>query len=272
MFRSNFDDFSGLGTTRVGPEQPRLITGPGWPGLVCSSYCLSSVLLKTILVEFWRLFRPRAPLEQVKLKTWLGWLSFDPKHNHIVCGAVLIVFDEYNWKKFRSNFVDFYRPEYHKSSQSSKSGPDGSVLQPRHTHFLGAILIIALHNGRKMLRLNFDDFSGLGTTGAGKVENWDQMTRCSARNIPTRFWVQFLLFPIIMTKQCFGRILTTFPCPGTTRAGQEQAKLINGPGCPDFAPEIYPHFLGSSSYHLSSMLLKNVLVEFWWLFRARVPL
>jgi len=48
--------------------------------------------------------------------------------------------------------------------------------------------------------------------------------------------------------------------------------MITGPGRPDFAPETYLHCLGCSSYRLSSMLLKTVLVEFWRLFRARAPL
>jgi len=70
-----------------------------------------------------------------------------------------------------------------------------------------------------MFRSSCDDFSCLGTTGAGKVKNRAQMTRFSARNIPTLFGMKFLLFPISTAKQGFGRILTTFPGPGTTGAG-----------------------------------------------------
>jgi len=81
-----------------------------------------------------------------------------------------------------------------------------------------------------MFRSSFDDFSGPGTTGAGKVENRAQITRFSARNIPTLFGVQFLSFSISTTKQCFGPVLTTFPGPGTTGTGPEQAKLIIGFG------------------------------------------
>ena len=76
------------------------------------------------------------------------------------------------------------------------------------------------------------------------------------------FGVQFLSFPMSTAKQYFS----------TTRACPEKAKLITGPGWPSVAPETYRHCLGCSSYHLSSVLLKTVLVEFWQLFRAQAPL
>jgi len=77
--------FPVLVTTRAGPEQAKLITELGWPDFAletyphcfeCSSYSLSSVLLKFFFIEFWLLFRARALLEQVKLKTGPEWLSF----------------------------------------------------------------------------------------------------------------------------------------------------------------------------------------------------
>jgi len=39
------------------------------------------------------------------------------------------------------------------------------------------------------------------------------MTPCSARNIPTLIVVQFLSFPIITTKKCFGGIFIDFSGP-----------------------------------------------------------
>jgi len=57
--------FSGPGSTGTGPEQAKLITGSEWPGfapetyphcLGCRCYRLSSVLLRTVLVEILRLF------------------------------------------------------------------------------------------------------------------------------------------------------------------------------------------------------------------------
>jgi len=72
-----------------------------------------------------------------------------------------------------------------------------------------------------MFQSNFDYFSGPITTGAGKVENWAQMTRFSTQNIRTLFTVQFLSFPISTTaKQCFDRIFMSFLGPSPTRAGK----------------------------------------------------
>ena len=45
----------------------------------CNSYRFASVQLNHVSVEFWQLFRARAPLELVKLKTGPGWLSFAPE-------------------------------------------------------------------------------------------------------------------------------------------------------------------------------------------------
>jgi len=98
--------FPGQGTTRAGPKKAKLITGPGWPGfapetyphcLGCSSYRLLSAFLKTVLVEFWRLFRARALLEQLKWKAKPGWLRLQLKHTHIVCRDSHIVFSQYSW-------------------------------------------------------------------------------------------------------------------------------------------------------------------------------
>jgi len=136
------------------------------------------------------------------------------KHTHIVCGVIHIIFSQYSWKLFQSNFEDFSRPGYHSSWQSWKSGPEDSILHPKRTDTLwGAILLISRQYGQKIFRSSFDNFSGSGTTGAKKVENRPQMTWFSARNIPTLFGVQFLSFPISTAKQCFGPILTTFLGP-----------------------------------------------------------
>jgi len=88
-------------------------------------------------------------------------------------------------------------------------------------------------------------FPGSGITGAGKVDNRARTTWFSARNILTLFRVQLLSFPISTAKQCFGRLLKTFPGPGTSGAGTKEAKLITEPEWPVFAPETYPHCLGA---------------------------
>jgi len=164
--------FLSPGTTTACPEKAKLITGPGWPGFKpktyphyfeYNSYRLSSVLLKTVLVRFWRLFRAQAPLEQVECKTGPGWLGLHPKHTHIVCGAVRTVFNQYSWKMFRPNFDDFSWPVYHISWQSWKSGSKDSILHPKHTNTLwGAILIISRQYGRKTFRSSFDNFFRFG--------------------------------------------------------------------------------------------------------------
>jgi len=63
--------------------------------LWCSSYHFPLVHFKKDLDQFWRLLRARAPLEQAQSKQ--SWKSgpndsiFNSKHNHTVCGAILIV-------------------------------------------------------------------------------------------------------------------------------------------------------------------------------------
>jgi len=143
--------FPERGTTRACAEKAKLITGPGWPDFALetyshclgySSYRLSSALLETVLVELWRLFRARAPLEQVKWKTGLGWLSLHPKHTLIICGDIHIVFSQYIWKMFRPNFDDFSRLGYHYSWQILKSGTEDSILHPKHTNTLWGVIFI----------------------------------------------------------------------------------------------------------------------------------
>jgi len=115
-----------------------------------------------------------------------------------------------------------------------------------------------------MFRSNFDDFSGRGTTGAGKVQNGAHMTRFSARNSPTLFGVQFLSFPVSTVDKCFGWILTT----SRVWAPPEEEKFKTGPLWLGLALETYQHFLGYNSYRFPSVWLKNVWVKFWRLFRA----
>jgi len=62
---------------------------------------------------------------------------------------------------FRTNFDHFSWPRYHRSRQSWKSGPDDSVLEPKHTHtFYDTILIVSRQYIWKMFRSKFDYFSG----------------------------------------------------------------------------------------------------------------
>jgi len=105
-----------------------------------------------------------------------------------------------------------------------------------------------------MFRSSLDEFSGTGTNGAGKVENRAHMTRFSARNLPTLFGVQFLLFPVSTVDKCFGWDLTTF----RVRAPPEQEKLKTEPLWLGLALETYQHFLGYNCYRFPSLRLKMV--------------
>ena len=138
--------------------------------LGCSSYHLLLVLLKTVWVEFWRLFRARVPLEQVMLKTEPGWLNFAPETypHSLWC----------SWYHFQSIVENCF----------------GRILTT---------------------------FPGSGTTRAGKVENEAQKTQFCTRNILTIFRVQFLLFLVSTVEKCFGLVLTTFQ----VRILSEQEKL-----------------------------------------------
>jgi len=83
------------------------------------------------------------------------------------------------------------------------------------TQFVAQFLSFPDITVEKEFGLILTTFPGLVTTKTGKVENRARITRFYTRNIPTLFGVQFLSFPISTTNKCFGRILTTFPDPGT---------------------------------------------------------
>jgi len=104
-------------------------------------------------------------------------------------------------------------------------------------------------------------FSGPSTTGAGKVKNEAYMTRFSAPNIGTLFGLQFLSFHIGTNKNCFGRILTTFPGPDPT----EQAKLKIGPRWLDFGNQNVRTLFGT---HFFSFLIRTGKIGLAQIFTA----
>jgi len=121
-----------------------------------------------ILTTFSGLVSPK----QDKLVTGPGLPDFAIQTYSYYLGCTLYRLSSLQWKMFRLNFIDFLRPEHCQSKQSWKSGSDDFVLHPKHTHTVcGAVFIVSCQYGWKMFRLNFDDFSGPGSTGAGKVEN-----------------------------------------------------------------------------------------------------
>jgi len=333
-------------TTRVGPEQAMLKTGPRGldfapetypPYLGCSFYSLPSARPKNVTNKVWRLFRSRTPPEhtddlvshskhthtcwgavpidsrqyvwkmfwsnfddfsmyghtgavpkQENLKTSPGWLDFTPQTYQHCLGAILIVSSEYDRKMFGQHFDNFFGMGHHRKKWSWKSGPYDSVLHLKHTHPVwGAVLIVTLQYGWKMFRLNIDDFFRSGhhwiRLERGKFENWARMTRFCTRNIPTLFMVQFLLFPVTTAEKLmveFWRLFWVWtlskqarswqswkPCPDTTERGPQQVNLEIGTGSLWSAFETYSQSLQCSSYRLSSVWLKNVLVKFWRLFR-----
>jgi len=58
------------------------------------------------------------------------------------------------------------------------------------------------------------------STRVGEIENPAQITWFCTQNIPTMFWVKFLLFPVGTAEIYFGQVLTNFPGLETTRARQ----------------------------------------------------
>jgi len=125
-------EFWPLFRDRVPPEQAKLITGPEWhdfaPGtyphrLGYNFYRLTSMLLKTVLGKFWRLFRARAPLEHLKLKIEPVLLSFVPETNPHSFWCNSYCFNSVQLKNVSVEFWQISRPGCDRSRQSWKSGP-----------------------------------------------------------------------------------------------------------------------------------------------------
>jgi len=128
------------------------------------------------------------------------------------------------------------------------------------TLFRKQFLSFLISTAEKCFRRILTNFPTPGTTGASKAENRVWKTRFNAWNIPTLCKGQFLSFPI-STKKNFGRILTTFPGPGISSAAKvENEALITTFGTWN------TYSLWYSFYCFPSVRLKNVWVEFWWLF------
>jgi len=136
---------------------------------------------------------------------------------------------------FQSNFDDFFlvwtSPKQALSRQSSKLGPDNSILHPKHAHNVwDAFIIVSYQYVEKYFRQILTTIPGTDITGAGKAENRVRITRFYIQNIPTLFGVRFLLFPVNISHKCFSPALTTFPGSDTTGTGLEHTKLKTGFG------------------------------------------
>jgi len=227
MFRSNFDDFSGLGHQAA---QLKLKTGPDdyvWHPKYNHTFCgaLSIVsrqygwkITRSSFHDFSRLGTTRVG----KVENRTRMTQFCTQKIPTLFETQFLSFcDQYDWKMFWSNFDDFFEPEDHQSHESWKSGPDDLVLTAEiltlfGTYFLSFFILM----GKKGLWQTFTTFLGPGTARPWKVENWTQISRLSARNRLPLFGVQVLSFRISTAKKCFSRILTTFPGPGTKRRNQ----------------------------------------------------
>ena len=198
-------NFPTLQTTSAGPEWAKLKIGLRWLGFVpetyphclrCRSYRFSSVRLKIVSIEFWRLLRHRTPLEQSS--HCLGYSFYN--------------FLSVRMKNVSVEFWRLFPARLPPKTVKLKIGPEwlGFALKT-YPPCLGCNSYISCLYGWKIFWSNFDDFFERKMFSAGKVKNRDQMTWFCTRNIPTRFRVQFLSFPISTVEQCFSWILTTFP-------------------------------------------------------------
>jgi len=138
---------------------------------------------------------------------------------------------------------------------------DDSVLHPKHTHNVWReVLIVSRQYDWKIFWSNFDDFFGSGNHQSSKklkpsTGTYPQCLEFSSycllsvqlKNISAKFWRLFLS-----------------PNP------LEQEKLKTGQ-ITHFCTQKLPTFLGCSSYCFSSIRLKNVSIEFWWVFWVRTP-
>ena len=165
MFGSNFDDFSRPRT--IGARKVK--NGPGWLGFdtrnvrtVFGTYVLSFPILTTEngLRQIFTTFSGPGTTGLEKLKRGPRWLGLVPETYLTFWDAVLIVSYQYGKKMFRSNFDDFSRPGYHRSSESWKSGPDDYISHPKPTDAVcGVVSIVSRQYGWKIIRSSFDDFS-----------------------------------------------------------------------------------------------------------------
>jgi len=235
---------------------------------VCNSYPFPSVRLNNVSVEFWWIFESRDHRIKKIWKVGLVDSVSRLKRTHTFLDTILIASHQCGKKMFQSNVKDFSGPCHHRRSQSWKWIQMTTFNTPNiPTQFVVQFLSFPVSTFETCFGRILTTFSGLGTTGAWKVENGAQMSRFSARNVPTLFWVQFLSFRVNTTKKCFRRILMTSPRPCTSG----QPKLKSGTKWERFAPQTYLHNLCCSFYHFPSVRMKGNSIEIWLLFRAAVP-
>ena len=182
--------------------------------------------LKSISVEFWRLFLAWKQPEQENLKTGRDDSVLYSKNTFTVYSAIPIVSRQYGWKIFRSNFDYFSESGNHQRRTSWKPGTHYSVLHLNIATMFGMqFILFAVSIVEKYFSRILTCFPDPETTRAGKVENRTQMIQFCTQTLPPLFGVQFASFLVTTTKKCFSWILMSFPGPDTTGTSLELAKL-----------------------------------------------
>ena len=129
-------EFRRLLWARVPPAQPKLKIGPRWlrfalesypHSLWCSFYRFPSVRLKNNSVKFWRLFRGHGTIGVGKVENRARITRFFTQN--IPTLLIFIVFHQYGWKMFRSNFDDFSGTSA-QEQENLKTGPIWLDLAP----------------------------------------------------------------------------------------------------------------------------------------------
>jgi len=245
--------FPGPGTTGAGPERAKLITGPGWPSFAPKTYpqCLgyssnrlSSVLLKTVLVEFRRLFQARAPPEQVKWKARPKWFSFALETYPPSSWCSLYRFQSVQLKNVLAEFWGLFHDTTVVGQVENLVRKTQFCTRNIPTLFEVQFLSFLVSTVEKCFDRVLTTFRVRAPLEQEKLKTGPRLLDLVPETYLHFFGVQFLLFPMSTAKQCFGPILTTFSGTGTTEAWPEKAKSITGPGWPGFALETYPHCLG----------------------------
>jgi len=187
--------------------------------------------------KFWRLFQAWAPPEPEKLKMGPRWLGLAPETYLQFLGSSSYRFASLRQKMFRSNFDDFSEPEYHRRSQSWKSGSNDYVSHPKHIDTVyGAISIIFRQCSWKIIWSSWNDVSGLQYHRSRK--SWKSGPDDSVFHPKLTYTFNSYRFPSVRLKNNsvnFWRLFRASKPP-------EQEKLKIGPGWLGFSPETYVHF------------------------------
>jgi len=247
IIRSSFADFPGIGTTDAGKvenwSRMTLFCTRNIPTQFGTHFLLFLIRTgKNGLYQIFPTFSGSGTTGKWKVENEALTTRFSTRNVPKLCGVQFLSFRISTTKKiFLSNFDDFSGAGHNRPSQSWKPEPDDYVWHPKHTHTIGgAVSIISGQYGRKIIRSSFADFF-LGTSEAGRVENWFRMTSFCTRNIPTLFGTHFLSFLIRRAEKCFRQILTTF----SGWAQPLQAELKIGPGWLSFDSRNIPPLFGT---------------------------